>query len=112
MNELKLTFKDSVQIVAEATGHTQVEVNQILEQYIDVVKNALKSGRGVAIKGLGNATPRTVKAKEARIGRNPSTGEDIAIPAKEAHSKVHFKVSKSFQDEIAELTMGCPFEDR
>jgi nucleoid DNA-binding protein len=52
---------------------------------LDVVTEALLDGESVHLPGLGSFT---VQAHSARMGRNPRTGESIAIPA---GSKVHFK---------------------
>lgn len=108
MKELKLTFKEAMAIVADKTGLTQVETTKAVEAYIDVIKETLTLGRGVAVKGLGNFGTKTVDAKEAYMGRNPHTGEDLLIPAKEACSKVTFKISKTYQDEFKENTAGKP----
>ena len=110
--ELKLGFKDAVQVVAEKTGLTQDQTASVIEGYIEFVKDGLFAGREVTCKGIGTFKTSTVKAREARMGKNLHTGEDMLIPAKEAHSKVAFKVSKTLQKEMEEDTLGNPYADR
>lgn len=52
-----------------------------------VLREALAQGEGVSLPGLGSFS---VVAHAARMGRNPRTGESIAIPARR---RVHFKLS-------------------
>lgn len=47
------------------------DCSEIIEQ--------LKAGKRVTIRGFGSFTPAL---RKARTGRNPGTGEPIAIPAK------------------------------
>jgi len=49
---------------------------ELVEGFIDVLKDALAKGEDVKISGFGSFTVRT---KADRRGRNPKTGEDITI---------------------------------
>jgi DNA-binding protein HU-beta len=57
-----------------------------------VIREALAQGQGVALPGLGSFT---VTLHAARTGRNPRTGEPIAIPARK---RVRFKAAKGLGD--------------
>lgn len=63
---------------------------------VDAVFNAISDGLvsegKVTITGFGTFE---AKAREARAGRNPQTGEDITIPA---HTAVTFKAGKGLKD--------------
>lgn len=49
---------------------------------------------GGTIPGLGKVVLRKVKARPAREGLNPKTGEKITIPAKPARTKLVFRFAK------------------
>ena len=67
---------------------------KIVEDYIEIIKDALIKEGKVMLSGFGTFT---VKSKNARKGRNPQTGETIMI----APTKVPaFKASKTFKDEV------------
>ena len=52
------------------------------------IKNTLKRGERVELRGFGVFSSKT---QRARISRNPRTGEKINTPAKKT---IHFKMSK------------------
>ena len=52
------------------------------------IKNTLKRGERVELRGFGVFSS---KIQKARISRNPKTGEKVNTPAKKT---VHFKMSK------------------
>ncbi len=66
-------------------------VNAMLEG----VTNALKAGDKVTLVGFGTFETRK---REARIGRNPRTKEEIKIPASIAPA---FKAGKALKDAVA-----------
>ncbi|MBT8352419.1 MAG: integration host factor subunit alpha [Deltaproteobacteria bacterium] len=66
----------------------------IVENTIDIIKNALTSGEDVLISGFGKFR---VKQKVERIGRNPATGDDQILPARRV---VTFKCSGKLRDKI------------
>lgn len=55
------------------------EIINIVNRYLECIREELQDGQKVVIKDLGTFTP--VKTK-ARKGRNPKTGEVIDIPEK------------------------------
>ena len=73
MNKLQLT--EAVAAKADVSKKVAAEaVNAIL----DVIAEALAAGDDVKITGFGGFE---VKERAAREGRNPKTGEKVAIPA-------------------------------
>tara|TARA_B100000767_G_scaffold148311_1_gene139694 strand:- start:593 stop:883 length:291 start_codon:yes stop_codon:yes gene_type:complete len=63
-----------------------------LEKFTDIIlgeiKEALKRGDRVELRGFGIFSTNTLKAK---ISRNPKTGEKINTPKKKT---IHFKMAK------------------
>ena len=63
-----------------------------LDKFTDIIlkeiKNTLKRGERVELRGFGMFSTHTQKA---RISRNPKTGEKVNTPEKKT---IHFKMSK------------------
>ncbi len=74
-----------VKRVAEAAGLTYGDANRGIKALVKIIQDALKKGDVVSLSGLGSF--RT-KARKARQGRNPKTGEIIPVPP---GKKVSFK---------------------
>ena len=55
---------------------------------LNEIKNSLKRGERVELRGFGVFSS---KIQKARISRNPRTGEKVNTPAKKT---IHFKVAK------------------
>lgn len=65
--------------VAQASGVTGKEAERVVNATIDTVTAALARGEKVQLSGFGTFE---VKAREARVGRNPRTRESVKIPPK------------------------------
>ena len=61
---------------------------------LDEIKNALKRGDRVELRGFGIFATNKQKA---RISRNPRTGEKVNTPEKKT---IHFKMSKDLFNKI------------
>ena len=72
-----------ISAVSEAAGSSKSDATAHVEAIINVVTNALKNDNEVTLVGFG-----TFKAKkrEARTGRNPQTGQEIKISARNAET--------------------------
>ena len=80
--------------LAEDSGISRKQAEQVLGVLVDTVRKAIKKGDTVKIPDLGGWRLRSMKA---RMGRNPQTGEAIKIPARK---KVGFTVAKSFKQSV------------
>ena len=87
-----MTKAQLVAKLAEGTGVSRKQVDDLLGSMIDTVVKTVKKGESVKIPRLGIFRLRKTKA---RIGRNPQTGEPIKIPARK---KVGFSVAKTFRE--------------
>ena len=81
--------------VAEKTGLTKKDSERVINATVETIVDGLKKGDKVALSGFGIFE---VKAREARVGRNPRTKEAIQIPATRLPA---FKASKALKDTIA-----------
>ena len=67
-----------IAVVAEKTGMTKKDAERVINATVDTITESLVKGEKVQISGFGIFE---VKAREARVGRNPRTKEEIEIPA-------------------------------
>ena len=71
-----MTKADIIEGVYEKVGFSKKESAEIVELVFDTVKETLERGDKIKISGFGNFQ---VRHKNARVGRNPQTGEEIKI---------------------------------
>jgi DNA-binding protein HU-beta len=83
-----------VSAIAEKTGQSASAVGEVLGAFESVVTAQVASGAKVQIPGFLSFEKAE---RAARTGRNPSTGEEMQIPAATV-PKV--KVGKSFKDAV------------
>ncbi|MCL6547485.1 MAG: HU family DNA-binding protein [Alicyclobacillus sp.] len=83
-----------IQAVAERTGMTKKDVNQIVEAVFDAISDALARGEKVQLVGFGNFE---IRERAARKGRNPQTGEVIDIAASKVPA---FRAGKALREGI------------
>lgn len=57
-----------------------------------IIREALAQGQKIPLLGIGSLS---VELHAARMGRNPRTGESIAIPARR---RIHFKAAKGLRE--------------
>ena len=81
--------------VAEKTGLTKKDAERVVNATFETISQNLAAGNKVQVSGFGNFE---VKAREARVGRNPRTKETIQIPATRLPA---FKASKALKDSVA-----------
>ena len=72
---------DLVNYIAEETGLTKADATRALEAVVSGITKGLKEEGKVTLTGFCTFT---AKEKEAKVGRNPRTGETVNIPAKTA----------------------------
>ena len=60
-------------------GGTKVQAEEIVDGLFDTIISTLKKGEEVSIAGFGIFS---VKARAARMARNPKTGEQVKVAAK------------------------------
>ncbi|MDH3626561.1 MAG: HU family DNA-binding protein [Acidobacteriota bacterium] len=86
--------------LAERSGLSHRESRQIVDFIFDpdpatgLIAKELLSGGKVAISGFGTFEAR---ARKARVGRNPHTGEALSIPATRAPA---FKAGKPLKETL------------
>ena len=75
-------------------GFTKKKSVDIVENLLEIIKRSLESGEDVLVSGFGKFC---VKEKSPRRGRNPATGEDLLL---DARNVVTFKCSGKLREAI------------
>ena len=89
MNKAEIAAK-----VQDTLGTTKADAERAVETIIDCITTGLKAGDEVSIAGLGIFQ---AKARPARTGRNPRTGETIKIAATRTPK---FRAAKALKDAV------------
>lgn len=71
---------DLIEHVAEDTGSTKVDTQKIITSALNFIVDAASKGKEVRLLKFGTFGTRHFNA---RVGRNPRTGEEVKIPASE-----------------------------
>ena len=75
-----MTKSELIQKIAEQNPHLyHRDVERIVSTIFDEITEALSRGDRVELRGFGAFS---VKRREARIGRNPRTGESVEVSEK------------------------------
>ncbi len=69
--------QDIVARVSAKMGMTKVRAEEAVDCVIDALKNAMKEGERIELRGFGVFV---VKPRKSGIGRNPRTGAEVPIP--------------------------------
>ena len=83
-----------IDAVAESADLPKASATRAIDAVLDSITGALKAGDSVSLVGFGAFT---VKARPARTGRNPQTGESIQIAAAKVPG---FKAGKALKDSV------------
>ena len=89
-----MTKADIVSEIAKKTGVEKVQIQTIVETFMEEVKASLSNGENVYLRGFGSFI---VKKRAQKVARNISKNTTITIPA---HNIPAFKPAKSFASKI------------
>jgi len=86
--------QELIALVSEKANLSKKESEAALAAIIDGITNTLSKGEKVQLVGFGTFE---VRQRQAREGRNPSTGETIKIAAQKVPA---FKAGKALKDQV------------
>lgn len=90
-----MTKSDLVKRLAAANPHLYLrDVEKIVATVFEEISAALARGDRVELRGFGAFS---VRARDARQGRNPRTGDEVDVPDKHVP---HFKTGKELRDRL------------
>ncbi len=94
-----MTRSDLVEELANRFGQlTQRDAEYAVKAILDAMGEALVRGHRIEIRGFGSFS---VNRRPPRLGRNPRSGEAVAIPEKRVP---HFKPGKALREAVDERT--------
>jgi DNA-binding protein HU-beta len=80
--------------IADGANLSKADAKRALDAFLDATGGALKKGDKVALVGFGTFS---VSKRAARKGRNPQTGKEINIAAKNV---VKFKAGSELSNKV------------
>ncbi len=86
--------QDLIEWVHGKIGGTKVAAEEVVNGLIEAITSTLKKGGEVSIAGLGIFS---VKARAARMARNPKTGEQVKVAATTVPK---FRAAKALKDAV------------
>ena len=89
-----MTKADIVNEISKGTGVEKAQVQQIVEAFMESIKDSLTSNKNVYLRGFGSFI---VKKRATKVARNISKNTTITIPA---HNIPAFKPAKSFAGKV------------
>nr|MDP2190448.1 integration host factor subunit beta [Rhodoferax sp.] len=94
-----MTRSDLVAELAARFGQlTHRDAEFAVKAILDAVNNALVRGHRIEIRGFGSFS---INRRPPRMGRNPRSGESVAIPEKRV---THFKPGKALREAVDQRT--------
>jgi integration host factor subunit beta len=90
-----MTKSELIQRLAELNPHLyQRDVERIVSTIFEEISAALERGDRVELRGFGAFS---VKERDARVGRNPRTGDTVSVGAKHVP---YFKTGKELRERL------------
>jgi nucleoid DNA-binding protein len=102
--EKPVTKRELVIDVAERLGYTQNEVSNVVQATLDAIIDSLAEGERLEIRNFGVFE---IKKRDARMGRNPRTGQEVPISEKRVAT---FKPGKALKELVAGGEAPGPME--
>ena len=96
MSEKTLTRMDLSESVFREVGLSRNESADLVESVLEKISASLVSGEQVKISSFGKFS---IRQKNARVGRNPKTGEEAPIPPRRV---LTFRPSHLMKDRVSE----------
>lgn len=89
-----MTKSELIEAITERGEITKSRAEQVVNCVFDAMTEALRRGEGIEIRGFGSFTVRPYRAY---TGRNPRTGQSVAVPSKRLP---FFKVGKELREMV------------
>ncbi len=95
MSYKTLTRMDLSEAVFREVGLSKNESSDLVESVLELMSSALVKGEQVKISSFGTFS---VRQKNARVGRNPKTGEEVPITPRRV---LTFRPSHLMKEQVA-----------
>jgi len=101
-----MTKSELIDDLAREQGHLAYrDVELAVKCVLEHMSNSLASGERIEIRGFGSFS---LHYRPPRIGRNPKTGDSVALSGKHVP---HFKPGKELRDRVNDTFQGLPEKD-
>ncbi len=90
-----MTKRELIMGISNQTGQTQQDIALVLETAFEAITEQLVAGNRLEIRNFGVFT---VKTRNARQGRNPKTGDQVAVQRKQVP---YFKPGKALRNAVS-----------
>ena len=95
--ERGMTKSELIELIAAKQGHLPArDVELAVKQILEIMSDALAQGQRIEIRGFGSFS---LHFRPPRQGRNPKTGETVALAGKYVP---HFKPGKDLRERVNE----------
>jgi len=92
-----MTKSELIELITAKQKHLPAkDVELALKQMLEIMSDALAAGERIEIRGFGSFS---VNFRPPRQGRNPKTGETVALSGKHVP---HFKAGKDLRERVNE----------
>jgi len=93
-----MTKSELIEILSQRQAHLKGEdVDMAVKSLLDMMGGALSAGERIEIRGFGSFS---LHYRPPRLGRNPKTGESVALPGKHVP---HFKPGKQLRERVSAI---------
>jgi integration host factor subunit beta len=90
-----MTKSELIEILSKRQMHLKADdVDMSVKTILEMMSNALADGDRIEIRGFGSFS---LHFRPPRLGRNPKTGDAVALPGKHVP---HFKPGKELRDRV------------
>lgn len=90
-----MTKSELIELLCEENkSMTKKHVETIVNGVFDSIKDSIKAGNKVEIRGFGSFK---IREKTSKTGRNPKTGTKVEVPAKKVP---YFKPGKEIKEQL------------
>ncbi|RYG11899.1 MAG: integration host factor subunit beta [Burkholderiales bacterium] len=94
-----MTKSELIEILSRRQPHLKADdVDLAVKSLLEMMGGALAQGERIEIRGFGSFS---LHYRPPRIGRNPKTGDSVALPAKHVP---HFKPGKELRERVSSVT--------
>jgi integration host factor subunit beta len=94
-----MTKSELIEILSRRQPHLKADdVDLAVKSLLEMMGGALAHGERIEIRGFGSFS---LHYRPPRIGRNPKTGDSVALPAKHVP---HFKPGKELRERVSSVT--------
>jgi integration host factor subunit beta len=101
--ERSMTKSELIELIAAKQGHLPAkDVELAVKQILEIMSDALAQGQRIEIRGFGSFS---LHFRPPRQGRNPKTGETVALAGKHVP---HFKPGKDLRERVNQSDEAAP----